>query len=79
MQVYHVSISSTFYACIFLTKVCSKPNSKQRKAAQKTFMQKTCAKNVDEIDSKWQFHQHLTGTFLYESALHSFPQIPTWL
>jgi hypothetical protein len=28
------SISSTFYACIFCTKVCSKPNSKQRKAAQ---------------------------------------------
>jgi hypothetical protein len=29
------SISSTFYAQIFRKKVCSKPNSKQRKAAQK--------------------------------------------
>jgi len=28
-----VSISSTFYAQIFCTKVSSKPNSKQRKAA----------------------------------------------
>jgi len=32
------SISSTFYAHIFC--VCSKPNSKQRKAAQKTFVWK---------------------------------------
>jgi hypothetical protein len=32
------SISSTFYAHIFCTKVHLKPNSKQRKAAQKTFM-----------------------------------------
>jgi len=44
------SISSTFYVCIFCTKVCSKPNSKQRKAAQKTFVQKMGAQNVDEID-----------------------------
>jgi len=35
-----MSISSTFYARIFRTEVCSKPNSKQRKAAQKTFVQK---------------------------------------
>jgi len=35
------SISSTFYARIFCTKVCSKPNSKQRKSAQKTFERKT--------------------------------------
>jgi len=34
------SISSTFYALIFLTKVHSKPNSKQKKAAQKIFVQK---------------------------------------
>jgi len=35
-----VSISSTFYTQIFCTKVCSKPNSKQRKDAQKTFIWK---------------------------------------
>ncbi len=35
-----MSILSTFNARIFNTKVCSKPNSKQRKAAQKTFVQK---------------------------------------
>jgi len=34
------SISSTFYMRIFHTKFCSKPNSKERKAAQKTFVQK---------------------------------------
>jgi len=34
------SISSTFHMCIFCTKVCSKPNSKQRKAAQFAFVQK---------------------------------------
>jgi len=43
------SISSTFYTQIFCTKVCSKPNSRQRKAAQKTFIQKMHAKNVVEI------------------------------
>ncbi len=31
-------IPPTFYSHIFCTKVCSKPNSKQRKAAQKTFV-----------------------------------------
>jgi len=36
------SISSTFYSHIFRTKVCSKPNSKQKKAAQKTFVRKMC-------------------------------------
>jgi hypothetical protein len=34
-----VAISSTFTMRIFCTKVCSKPNSKQRKAAQKTCVQ----------------------------------------
>jgi len=34
-----VSILSTFYVRIFCTKVHSKPNSKQRKAAQKIFIQ----------------------------------------
>jgi hypothetical protein len=34
------SISSTFYVRIFCTKVHSKPNSKQEKGAQKTFVQK---------------------------------------
>jgi len=37
------SISSTFYAHIFCTKVCSKPNSEQRKAAQFAFIRKMCA------------------------------------
>jgi hypothetical protein len=32
------SISSSFYSSIFRTKVCSKPNSKQKKAVQKTFV-----------------------------------------
>jgi hypothetical protein len=35
-----VSISSTFYARNICTKVCSKPNCEQKKAAQKTFVQK---------------------------------------
>jgi len=47
-----VSISSTFYTQIFCTKVCSKPNSKQIKAAQKTFVWKIWAYNVDEIDTR---------------------------
>jgi len=50
------SISSTIYAQIFRRKVCSKPNSKQRKVAQFAFVRKmhTKTKNVDEIDSKRQ-------------------------
>jgi len=50
LKPYHQeSMSSKFYARIFRTKVCSNPNSKQRKAAQKTFVQKMRAINVDEI------------------------------
>jgi len=45
------SFSSTNYACIFCMKVCSKPNCKQRKVAQMTFVQKMCVLNADEIDS----------------------------
>ncbi len=37
------SISSTFYGRIFHTKVSSKPNSKEIKAAQFTFVQKSLA------------------------------------
>jgi len=37
-----VSISLTFYVSIFRSKIPSKPNSKHRKAAQKTFIQKMC-------------------------------------
>ncbi len=40
LSVVQGSILSTFYDSIFCTKVCSKPNSKQRKATQKTFIQK---------------------------------------
>ncbi len=40
---YYKSISSKFYVHIFCTKVRSKPNSKQKKAAQKTFVPKTHA------------------------------------
>jgi len=39
---YMKSISSTFYTHIFCSKVLSKPNSKPRKAAQFTFVQKMC-------------------------------------
>ncbi len=46
------SISSTFYMRIFRSKACSKPNSKHIKAAQKTFVQKMSAQNVDEIDGQ---------------------------
>ena len=38
----HGSISSTFYADIFCTRVGPKPNYMQKKAAQKTFIQKIC-------------------------------------
>jgi len=34
------SISSTFFTGIFRKKVCSKPSSKQRKAAQFPFLKK---------------------------------------
>ncbi len=47
LVIHEGSISSTFYMRIFCKKVCSKPNTKQIKAAQKTF----CTKNVDEIDT----------------------------
>jgi len=54
------SISSTFYACIFRTKVCSKPNSKQRKLheglsyekfARKTLMKLTPSINFINVNA----------------------------
>ncbi len=58
-----VSISSTFHTQMFHTEVCSNSNSKQRKAAQKTFVQKNCVYNVDEIDTRSLFHQHFMSSF----------------
>jgi hypothetical protein len=48
------SISSIFYVQIFCRKVCSKPDSKQRKAAKKTFVWKRGAYNVGEIDTRYR-------------------------
>ncbi len=47
-----VSISSTFYACFFHMKVLFLPKRNQKKAAEKTFVQKTRAQNIDEIDQR---------------------------
>ncbi len=64
------SISSTFYAGIFCTKVCSKPNSKLRKAAQKTFVQTMHSLNVDEIDHwRFYFNNMLTCSFIHANCL----------
>jgi len=48
------------------------PDSKNYKAGGKNFVQKMHAKNVDEIDTRCQFHQHLMSIFLYERVLCSF-------
>ncbi len=36
-------------------------------------------KNVDEIDYRFQFHQHFMRYFLYKSPLGSFYPITVWL
>ncbi len=43
------SISSTFYSRIFRTKVHSKQNSEERKAAQSAFVQKMCLKMLMKL------------------------------
>jgi hypothetical protein len=45
---FHQHFTCTF----FHRKICSKPNSEQRKAAQKTFVRKMRTQIVDEIDTK---------------------------
>jgi len=34
-----------------------------KKSAEKTFVQKFCTYNVDEIDIRFQFHKHLVSSF----------------
>jgi len=63
------SISSIFYACIFRTKVRSKPNSKQKKAAQKTFVWKNAP-------VKYWWNWHLESVGLRESGtVKKIPEI----
>ncbi len=52
---------------LFGNQVLFLPKRNQKKAAQsifvqkKTFIQKTRAYNVDEIDARYQFHQYFTS------------------
>jgi hypothetical protein len=66
-----VSISSIFYTPIlrqyFDTKNY-KTEMKLEKAAQSTFVQKTCKYNVDEINSWGQFHQPIRANSLAQSV-----------
>jgi len=44
------------------------------------FVRKTRAYKVDEIDGRYQFHQHvLSRFFLYENVFQSFSLIKIWL
>jgi len=64
-HLYHAlpSISSTFYVRIYCTNVISAAYMQLEKT---TFIRKTWAYKVDEIDTWCRFHQHFTCTFLYE-------------
>jgi len=50
---------------IFLRQKIAKPKCKDGKAAQSTFVLKTCAKNVDEIDTCRVSYQPVWGIAVY--------------
>jgi len=52
-----------------------------KKAAEKTFVQKMCMFNVDEIDGRCQFHQHMHSAFLckQDENLFSVHKLGKWL
>jgi len=59
-----VSISSTFYACVFRQYPFAKKSQSRTfqlcNSGHKIFVQKT---RIDEIDGSGQFHQHFTQSF----------------
>jgi len=61
-----INILRAAFEHISLCQKITKPNCNYRKAAQSTFVQKICAKNVAEIDTRGQFHLQV-----YEQLLHT--------
>jgi len=50
----------------------------RKKAAETTFVRNIRTLNVDEIDTRFHFHQYLFKAFAYESILCSFYVLTIW-
>ena len=64
-----MSISSTFYACIFRTKFLTKPECNKKKLPKRHLYEKFVRKNVDEIDTFRQFHQRFFMRFFRTNVI----------
>jgi len=65
--------NSNFYSILLLHTI---KTSEKESITNKSVM---LSSDPGFLLSWWQFHQHLTSTFLYKGVLHSFSLITFWL